>query len=150
MVNKTTQIQKNGITITIAKELAENHWIFKSGGRGCGVINCFQTKQAADESRAFFLGKTMYNGTVKVHTYTDGSTFIQGVSKVRLGKRRKTDGYGYQGRHQASTSGYFTENAIGDKKLGFNVLCFFIRLEKPHYQKMQDALTFWIYDTYLR
>ena len=140
--NRTaTIIDKNGISITLHPDLVPQHWIVKTGGKGSGSIHCHARKTDAEADKEFFMGKTMYNGAVKYHTYSDGKTLATGVGKVRFGHRRKTDGYGYQGRFQASTSGYFPESAIGDTVLGFGVLVFLISVERPTFRNKQSMIS---------
>jgi hypothetical protein len=123
-MNRPIKVQKNGMTITIDEEIVNTTWNFQQGGKGSGSRRCFQNKEQAEESRAFFMSKEMYDGSVKITTTSDGKKHYYGVSKVRFGKRRKSSGYGHQKRHQESSAGYWTESAIGDKAYGLNVLIF--------------------------
>ena len=109
-MNRPIKVQKNGMTITIDEEIVNTTWNFQQGGKGSGSRRCFQNKEQAEESRAFFMSKEMYDGSVKITTTSDGKKHYYGVSKVRFGKRR--------------SAGYWTESAIGDKAYGLNVLIF--------------------------
>lgn len=106
-------------------------WSFISGGKGTAQVNTFFDKKSAEESREFYMSEKMYNGPVKITTYSDGRKYVRGVSKVRYNGpesqsafRRKTTCYGYERRHQGSVIGHWPQSAIGDKVYGALVLRF--------------------------
>ena len=105
-------------------------WQVTVGGRGTGQIICFKTKQQAIEERQFWI--ELYGGvveTTKVSRYSD-RTYTKGVSMVRQGSRRKTEGTGLQKRFSTSCLGHYSEDAIGDKVYGDRFIQFLEGIKK--------------------
>ncbi|MBC8430132.1 MAG: hypothetical protein H8D92_01910 [Pelagibacteraceae bacterium] len=105
-------------------------WHVQVGGRGTGQRICFKTKRQAIEERQFWI--ELYGGvveTTKVSRYSD-RTYTKGVSMVRQGSRRKTEGTGLQKRFSTSMLRHYSEDAIGDKVYGDRFIQFLEGIKK--------------------